>query len=140
MVGLQGWCRSFNITLWKEGLSCDYQQFHQYQQIEQLHVHFVPQIIEHRKDPDIYEDGNPSYDLDRHKNAAEFKLLIWCHPFPSWLLDLQWWYKDSHGLDPMVVGFTTTCTCEISAYHHLSCEFESHSDDVYLITFVSDLQ
>jgi alkyl hydroperoxide reductase subunit AhpC len=55
-------------------------------------------------------------------------------------LDLQWWYKDSHGLDPMVVGFTTTCTCEISAYHHLSCEFESHSDDVYLITFVSDLQ
>ena len=27
--------------------------------------------------------------------------------------------------DHMVVGFTTTC--EISAYHHISCEFESRS-------------
>jgi hypothetical protein len=29
--------------------------------------------------------------------------------------------------DCMIVGFTTTCTCAISAYHHYSCEFESHS-------------
>ena len=28
------------------------------------------------------------------------------------------------GRDHMVVGFTTTCA--ISAYHHYSCEFESH--------------
>ena len=27
----------------------------------------------------------------------------------------------------MVVGFTTTYTCAISAYHHKSCEFESCS-------------
>ena len=27
----------------------------------------------------------------------------------------------------MVVGFTTTCACAISAYHHYSCEFEFHS-------------
>jgi hypothetical protein len=27
----------------------------------------------------------------------------------------------------MVVGFTTTCTFSISAYHHLCCEFESCS-------------
>ena len=30
-----------------------------------------------------------------------------------------------HGRDRMVVGFTATCA--ISAYHHWSCEFESHS-------------
>ena len=29
------------------------------------------------------------------------------------------------GRDHMVVGFTTTCA--ICAYHHYSCEFESHS-------------
>ena len=27
----------------------------------------------------------------------------------------------------IVVEFTTTCTCAIIAYHHLSCEFEPHS-------------
>jgi hypothetical protein len=42
-----------------------------------------------------------------------------------------------------VVGFTTTFA--ISVYHHWSCEFESHSDEVYLIQhcvieFVSDLR
>ena len=36
-----------------------------------------------------------------------------------------------HGCDRMVVGFTTTCA--ISAYHHLSCEFESRSGEVYSI-------
>jgi len=35
------------------------------------------------------------------------------------------------GHDPMVVGFTTTCS--ISAYHHCSCEFECHSWEVYSI-------
>ena len=30
-----------------------------------------------------------------------------------------------HRHDHMVIGFTTTYT--ISAYHHLSCEFEPHS-------------
>ena len=30
-----------------------------------------------------------------------------------------------HGRGRMVVGFPTSCA--ISAYHHLSCEFESHS-------------
>ena len=29
------------------------------------------------------------------------------------------------GRDRMLIGFTTTCA--ISAYHHLSCEFEPHS-------------
>ena len=43
----------------------------------------------------------------------------------------------------MVVGFTTTYA--ISAYHHLCCEFESRSDEVYtiqqyVIKFVSDLR
>ena len=47
------------------------------------------------------------------------------------------------GHDRMVVGFTTTY--EISAYHHLYCEFESFSGKVYsiqhyVIKFVSDLQ
>ena len=32
---------------------------------------------------------------------------------------------NSRGRDRMLVGFTTTCS--ISAYHHLSCEFESRS-------------
>jgi len=45
------------------------------------------------------------------------------------------------GHDRMVVGFTTTYT--IGAYHHLSCEFESRSGEVYsiqhyVIKFVSD--
>ena len=31
----------------------------------------------------------------------------------------------------MVDGLTTTCA--ISAYHHLSCEFEPHSGEVYSI-------
>ena len=43
----------------------------------------------------------------------------------------------------MVVGFKTTYA--ISAYHHWSCEFESHSGEVYLIQhyvikFDSDLR
>ena len=44
----------------------------------------------------------------------------------------------------MVIGFTTTCTYAISAYHHQRCEFESCSGEVYSIQhygikFVSDL-
>jgi hypothetical protein len=47
------------------------------------------------------------------------------------------------GHDRMVVGFTTTYV--ISAYHHLHCEFEFHSGDVYsiqnyVIKFVRVLQ
>jgi len=41
------------------------------------------------------------------------------------LLVLHWYYIspplnnwDCHGHDHMVVGFTTTCQCVISAYHH----------------------
>ena len=33
--------------------------------------------------------------------------------------------RGHHVRDRMVVGFTTTCA--ISAYHHLSCEFETRS-------------
>jgi hypothetical protein len=36
-----------------------------------------------------------------------------------------------HGRDCMVVGFMITYA--ISAYHHKSCEFKSHSGDVYSI-------
>ena len=39
------------------------------------------------------------------------------------LLESHW--RGSRGHDRMVVGFTTTCA--ISAYHHLSCEFEPRS-------------
>jgi hypothetical protein len=51
-----------------------------------------------------------------------------------------WGRRDS---DRMVVGFTTTC--EISAYHHKSCEFEPVHGKVYLIQHyviksVSDLR
>ena len=34
-------------------------------------------------------------------------------------------HRSRHGRDHMVVGFTITYA--ISSYHHLSCEFESHS-------------
>ena len=37
--------------------------------------------------------------------------------------------RDRRGRDHMVVGFTTTCA--ISAYHHWSCELESHLAEVY---------
>ena len=48
-----------------------------------------------------------------------------------------------HGRDRMVVEFTTTCG--MITYHHLSCELESCSGEVYsmqldVIKFVSDLQ
>jgi hypothetical protein len=51
--------------------------------------------------------------------------------------------RGRYGRDRMVVGFTTTYA--ISAYHHLCCEFKSHSDEVfsiqhYVIKFVSDLR
>jgi hypothetical protein len=54
------------------------------------------------------------------------------------------WYKESQlynetcpnkhfrfhrGLDLIIVGFTTICA--ISAYHHQSCEFESHSGEMF---------
>ena len=39
--------------------------------------------------------------------------------------------RGSRGRDRMVVGLITTYA--ISAYHHLSCELESHSYEVYLI-------
>ena len=58
----------------------------------------------------------------------------------SWLpLDFIPFYKNSNsvmsiykmggccGHDRMVVAFTTTCACAISAYHHESCDFEFHS-------------
>jgi hypothetical protein len=61
---------------------------------------------------------------------------------------LKWWewpYKrrGRRGHDRVVVGFINTYA--ISAYHHLSCEFESHSGEVYsiqhyVIKFVSDLR
>jgi hypothetical protein len=35
------------------------------------------------------------------------------------------YYRGRHGRNRMVVGFTITYA--ISAYHHLSCEFESRS-------------
>ena len=52
-------------------------------------------------------------------------------------------YGGHCGRDLMVVGFTTTYA--ISAYIHWSCEFESHSIEVYsiqhyVINFVSDLR
>ena len=54
------------------------------------------------------------------------------------------YFKDSGrcNRDCMVVRFTTTC--EISAYHHLRCEFESRSAELYLIQhymikFVTDM-
>jgi hypothetical protein len=43
-------------------------------------------------------------------------------------------FSRRRGRDRLVVGFTTTCS--ISAYHHLSCEFEQH----YVIKFVSNLR
>ena len=51
--------------------------------------------------------------------------------------------RGSRCRDRTVVGFSTTYV--ISAYHHLHCEFESHSCEVYLIQhyvikFVSDLR
>jgi hypothetical protein len=49
---------------------------------------------------------------------------------------LKWWewpYKrrGRRGHDRVVVGFINTYA--ISAYHHLSCEFESNSGEVYSI-------
>jgi hypothetical protein len=58
-------------------------------------------------------------------------------------IKLYFWNRGRCGRDRMVVRFTTTCT--ISACHHLSCEFESCSGEVYsiqhnMIKFVSELQ
>jgi hypothetical protein len=53
--------------------------------------------------------------------------------------------KGSRGRDRMVVGFTLQLPLQSVSYHNWSCEFESHSDEVYLIQhcvieFVSDLR
>jgi len=51
--------------------------------------------------------------------------------------------KNTCGGDRMVVGFATTCTYAISAYHHWCCEFESRSGRCiqhYVKKFVSDLR
>jgi len=41
------------------------------------------------------------------------------------------------GRDRKVFGFTTTCA--ISSYHHISCEFESHSGRGLLDTTLCDI-
>ena len=46
------------------------------------------------------------------------------------------WGHRGRGRDCMVVGFTTTPA--ISAYHHYSCEFESHSWKGVLDTTLCD--
>jgi len=56
---------------------------------------------------------------------------------------IQFPHTSRLGRDRMVVGFTTTCV--ISAYHHLNCEFEFRTGEVYsiqhyAIKFVSDLR
>ena len=53
------------------------------------------------------------------------------------------WYlwRDHHGCDRMVVGFTTTYA--VGAYHHWYCEFESRSGrgvQHYVLKFVSDFR
>ena len=35
--------------------------------------------------------------------------------------------RGRRGRNRMLFGFTTTCACAISAYHPLTCEFESRS-------------
>ena len=58
------------------------------------------------------------------------------------LTDLSVYSWGRRGRGRMAVEFTTTCA--ISAYYHLSCEFEPHSWqgvlDETLIKFVSDLR
>jgi hypothetical protein len=61
----------------------------------------------------------------------------------SWIVINIFFCWCRRGRDRMVVGFKTTYA--ISAYHHWSCEFESHSREVYLIQhyvikFDSDLR
>ena len=57
------------ITLWKESLGNNGQQFHQYQQNQQ---HFSLQIIEHSKDHNAWGSQLESQVLamDRHKNVT----------------------------------------------------------------------
>jgi hypothetical protein len=62
----------------------------------------------------------------------------------SWNIhELNVLLRGRRGRDLMVVGYITTYA--ISAYNHLSCKFDSHSGEVYLIQqyvkkFVSDLR
>jgi len=65
-------------------------------------------------------------------------------PMPIWLFIHSVFSENwvCRGHDRMVVGFITAYA--ISAYHHLHCEFESRSGEVYwiqhyVIKFVSDL-
>ena len=84
------------------------------------------------------------------KNQSKMRILIYFKtigqspqtyffgPVTAYLLT-----RGSHGRDRMVVGFITTYA--ISAYHHLCCDFESHSGEVYaiqqyVIKFLSDLR
>jgi hypothetical protein len=57
--------------------------------------------------------------------------------FGVWRCSYSFYYlRGSRGRDRMVVGFTATCA--ISAYHHLSCEFEPCSLGGVLDTMLCD--
>jgi hypothetical protein len=67
---------------------------------------------------------------------AIFEIIKRIHFTDSCLLRYAWMHRGSRGHDCMVVGFTTTCA--ISAYHHLSCEFELRSCQGVLDTILCD--
>jgi hypothetical protein len=69
--------------------------------------------------------------VDSMKNSEDIHLIthILHFQYKQWQKSPYWIFyvnrMGHHGHDHMVVGLTTTYA--ISAYHHYSCEFESHS-------------
>ena len=92
----------------------------------------------------VIRQHKPSYNTKQTTNIGqnltpENSLINTCIYF---ILEYINTLRGRRGRDLMVVGFTTTCA--ISAYYHKSCEFETHSGEVYsiqhyVIKIISDL-
>ena len=98
-----------------------------------------------------YDIANAGPGLGQAQRCGGFKPVNWIQINMYWTNESSWHNAASvhviyncnsilcggnHGRDRMVVGFTTTCA--ISAYHHKSCEFESHSWQGVLDTTLCD--
>ena len=66
----RSWSNDYKIKKVKKS---DGQQFHQFQQNE------PSQIIEHKKEHDIWRWKSRSWFLERHRNLADLNLLMWSH-------------------------------------------------------------
>ena len=79
--------------------------------------------LEHLK---LQHNNEHYFTIKIYRDDISYKTCVWSICF-NWTIKYVPINRGCCGRDRMVVGFT------ISAYHHLCCEFEPHSSEVYLI-------